>query len=250
VHNTRFCALPSLDVFLTAVLGDDNPASGAAFAADILREYDPDQPRDERGRWTTGASNISPTSATGPPGRIEQKHADAMVERLKKSPKGKELYEKAEKAANANGASGLSIKVEPASNLPPNTEAASDPRHGQIGIRNDVSDASLLEDIIVELANMARARELADLETRGITKMTRDQYIEAKEKLEFQSVQDTAKVWKAAAKECGQDASKCPTYGNPDDVLNLDFKTHFKRLTRQHKEFYGSQWDNANPRKR
>jgi hypothetical protein len=88
------------------------------------------------------------------------------------------------------------------------------------------------------------------LQTKGITKMRRDQYIEAKERLEFQSLQDTARVWKAAAKACGQDASKCPTYGNPDDVLKLDFKTHFNRLSQKHKEDYGKQWDKANLGKR
>ena len=76
--------------------------------------------------------------------------------------------------------------------------------------------------------------------------MTRDDYIEAMERLEFQSVQDTAKVWKSAAKGCGQDPSKCPSYGNPDNVLKLDFKTYFSRLSQSHKEGYGKQWDAAN----
>lgn len=37
-----------------------------------------------------------------------------------------------------------------------------------------------------------------------------------------------------------------PTYKNPHDILKLDFKTHFSRLSAQHKEGYGRQWDQAN----
>ena len=48
---------PSTAEFTTAILGECDPTTAAAFAATILREdnFDPNQPRDERGRWTTGA---------------------------------------------------------------------------------------------------------------------------------------------------------------------------------------------------
>jgi hypothetical protein len=47
------------DEFLARILGEQKPGGGAAFAAAILREYNfnPDEPRDERGRWTTGGSS-------------------------------------------------------------------------------------------------------------------------------------------------------------------------------------------------
>jgi hypothetical protein len=234
--------------FATAILGDPSAADAPEVNAGILRErnFNPDQPRDERGRWTSGDSQGIPTGDADTTEGIGQKDADTMLDRLKKCLQGKELFDKAEKAAKANGASGVTVKVEPPSNLPPNTESACDPQHGQIGIRDDVSKPSLLEDIIVELGNVTRAKQFADLDTKGIANMTRDDYIQAKEKLEFESVQDTARVWKAAAKDCGQDPSKCPTYGNPDDVLKMSFKAHFNRLSQEHKKRYGKQWDEAN----
>jgi hypothetical protein len=241
-------SLASLDGFVAATLGQSSPASAAAFAAQILGEhnFNPNEPRDEKGRWTTGGSSSSTADETGRLGKMEQKDVDAMVEKLGKSPEGKELLEKAEKAAKDIGAEGLTIKAEPRENLPNSDEAACNPKTGTIGIRDDLSDAKLLESLIVELGNMARAKELADLQTTGITRMTRDQYIKAMEGMEFLSVQDTARVWKAVAEDCGQDASNCPSYGNPDDVLKLDFKTHFNRVTQSHKENYGKQWDRAN----
>ncbi|MGO8690452.1 MAG: hypothetical protein ACLQLG_12590 [Thermoguttaceae bacterium] len=216
-----------------------------AFGSDILREYDPNEPRDEKGRWTTGGSNDSATKADAPSRKIEQKDLDAMVDKLKKSEEGKAFFDKAEKAAKDAGADGLTIKVEPEENLPNDSEAASNPKTGGIGIRDDVSDAKMLEDLLVELGNITRSKEFNDLMTSGVKKMTRDAYIEAMEKLEFAAMQDTARLWKATAKDCDQDPSKCPTYGNPDDVLKLDFKTHFKQLSEKHKEFYGKQWDAA-----
>jgi hypothetical protein len=168
-----------------------------------------------------------------------------MVEKLRKTPEGKKLYDKAEKAAKDLGANGLTIKAEPAENLPNRGEGACNPQTGNIGVRDDLSDAKRLETLGVELGNVARAKELTDLQTNGVTKMTRDEYIKANERLEFQSVQDTAGFWKAVAKDFGQDPTQCPTYGNPDDVSKLDFNTHFNRLDEKHKESYGKQWDAA-----
>jgi hypothetical protein len=54
----------SVEAFVTAIRGEHNPASAAAFAAKILYEYSPDQPRDERGRWTTGDSHDDSLNAT------------------------------------------------------------------------------------------------------------------------------------------------------------------------------------------
>jgi hypothetical protein len=238
----------STAAFAAAIFGEEGPVEAIGSAAGPVREWNfsPDQPRDWRGRWTSTGAGGDGRDGTGRSQRIEQKDADAMLARLKRSPRGRELFEKAEKAAKANGASGVTVKVEPESNLPPNAESACDPQHGQIGIRDDVSKPSLLEDIIVELENLTKAKQFTDLDTKGITRLTRDDYIRAKERLEFESVQDTARVWKAAAEDCGQDPSKCPTYGNPDDVLKMDFDTHFNRLSREHKERYGNQWDEAN----
>lgn len=65
MDNSTSCALPSSEAFVAAILGEDNSASATAFAAHILYEYDPDQPRDERGRWTTGGSHSDLPSAIG-----------------------------------------------------------------------------------------------------------------------------------------------------------------------------------------
>ena len=297
-------------------LSPDHEQQLISRRADVREaNFDPNEPRDRRGRWTTGDASVGPFAATnfgpdrsevdepsamvpqtlpakpgGPFGDIPQplpyrpdpnkrplaiplpfvrhpgepqdhvvkdvafmqkaslvqKDMDAMIDKLKKSLAGKALYDLAEKGAKANGADGLTIKIEPPENLPPGQEAASDMIHGQIGIRDDLSDAKALESLLVELANMARAKEFTDLQTNGIRKLTRDQYIEAMAKLEFQSMQDAVRNWKAVAKDFGQDPSNCPTYGNPDDVLKLDFRTHFNRLARAHKGVYGSQWDAAN----
>lgn len=43
--------------FVEEILGGPTRSSTAAFVADILREYSPDQPRDDWGRWTSGGSS-------------------------------------------------------------------------------------------------------------------------------------------------------------------------------------------------
>lgn len=74
MDNSISCAPPSIDEFLAAVLGEYDPADAAAFVATILREqnFDPNEPRDERGRWTAGGSSddwrgTSPYDASEPP---------------------------------------------------------------------------------------------------------------------------------------------------------------------------------------
>jgi hypothetical protein len=66
--------------------------------------------------------------------------------------------------------------------------------------------------------------------------------------LEFENMQTAARIWKAVAKDLGQDPSKMPTYNSPDDLLKRDFKAHFSQLARRHKEEYGRQWDRAHSR--
>jgi hypothetical protein len=54
----------TLDEFVEAVAGKCSPARAAAFAAAVLCEqgYNPDEPRDWRGRWTTDGSGTSGNS--------------------------------------------------------------------------------------------------------------------------------------------------------------------------------------------
>ncbi len=55
----------SSEAFAAALRGHRDPAVGAEFAETILREYDPDQPRDERGRWTSdGESDDTPSETS------------------------------------------------------------------------------------------------------------------------------------------------------------------------------------------
>ncbi|MGD0899438.1 MAG: hypothetical protein ABR915_16505 [Thermoguttaceae bacterium] len=55
---SRSGVFPSHDEFVAGILCEHNSGDAAAFAAAILREYNynPDEPRDEKGRWTTGGS--------------------------------------------------------------------------------------------------------------------------------------------------------------------------------------------------
>jgi hypothetical protein len=237
----------SSEAFAAAILGKSKLAESVEFAATILREYSPDQPRDEKGRWTSDGSGDGAAQTTSTSGKREQKDLDTMVERLTKTSEGKKLYDTAKKAAKDAGSDELTIKLEKPENLP-NSEAAMDPQSGTIGIPDDASDASMLEDILVELSNMAKSKEFAELQTKGIKQLTRDKYIETMERSEFDSMQSAARIWKAVAKDCGQDPSKMPTYKNPDDVLKRDFKTHFSQVANEHKEGYGHQWDDANSR--
>ena len=48
--------------FAAAILGEDAPVDAAAFAAILLGEqnFNPDEPRDERGRWTSDGSATQP----------------------------------------------------------------------------------------------------------------------------------------------------------------------------------------------
>jgi hypothetical protein len=75
MDSSKSYASPSHGEFLAAILDESNPANTAAFAAAILdsrdpagaaafaacilgeHNFNPDEPRDERGRWTTGGSN-------------------------------------------------------------------------------------------------------------------------------------------------------------------------------------------------
>ncbi len=68
------------------------------------------------------------------------------------------------------------------------------PSDGRIGIRDDLSDAKMLETIIVELGNMTRDKALNDLQTNGVKKMTRDEYIQAMEKQEYESARHSDAV--------------------------------------------------------
>ena len=129
-------------------------------AVDTLREYDSDEPRDERGRWTTGGSFWG---ARGPAPTAEwtKRVSIGMVDKLKNSKEGKSLFDKAEKAAKGMGHVGPQpSESEPAENLPAGAERAqSNPGDGGIGIRDDLSDAKALETVVVELENMAQAEE-------------------------------------------------------------------------------------------
>jgi hypothetical protein len=86
MSSSTFAPIPDRDDFLAAVLGQPRPAEtaaflaaiidvpdragAAAFAAAILGEggYNPDEPRDERGRWTTGGAGTSGTLGNHTPG--------------------------------------------------------------------------------------------------------------------------------------------------------------------------------------
>jgi hypothetical protein len=239
------CGRMSSEAFAAALLGHRAPAVGAEFAETILREYDPDQPRDERGRWTSDGESDDTPSETSSKKKKEQKDLDALVEKLRKTDDGKKLYDAAEKGAKAAGADELLLRIEPPERLP-GTDAAIDPRHGAIGIPDGASNASMLEGLLVELINMTKAKELVELQLKRIKEMKRAEYIEAMERLEFKSAQNAARIWKTLAKDFGQDSSRMPTYKNPSDFLKLDFKDHFDSLNKEHKERYGRQWDAAN----
>jgi hypothetical protein len=224
----------------------------AAACGDLHEgNFNPDEPRDERGRWTTDGTSDSQASSglsdvSDSPKQIGQKDLDATVAKLRKTDAGKTLFDRAEKAAKAMGASGLGIKAEPPDNLPGGAEGAMSPTQGGIGIRNDLDDAKALETVIVELQNMAQAKALADLQKNDVTKMRRDEYIKAAEKIEFKSIQDAANVWKAVAQGFGESPARMPTYGDANGILKMDFNDHFKKLAPSHKENYGQQWDAAN----
>ena len=59
MDRSRYGVPPSLDAFLTAILGECNPASAATFAAEILREdhFNPSETGDERARRNTVVSH-------------------------------------------------------------------------------------------------------------------------------------------------------------------------------------------------
>jgi hypothetical protein len=56
------------EAFVAKILGKKEPGSAGAFSSAILREYnfDPNEPRDERGRWTTGGGNATDPLGTQP----------------------------------------------------------------------------------------------------------------------------------------------------------------------------------------
>jgi hypothetical protein len=234
----------SAEAFADALLGRRKRSESSDFVETLLREYDPDQPRDEQGRWTSDASTDGTSSETSPK-KKEQKDLDALIEKLRKTDDGKKLYDAAEKGAKAAGADDLLLRIEPLERLP-GTDAAMDPRHGAIGIPDGASDASMLEGLVVELNNMTKAKELVELQSKRVKELKRDEYIEAMERLEFKSAQNATRLWKSLAKNFGQDPSRMPTYKNPSDFLKIDFKDHFDSLSKEHKERYGRQWDAAN----
>ncbi len=228
----------SVDAFSAQLLGESNPIKSAKFADQFFYEYSPDQP-DAKGKWTSdGSSGTASASASGTC-LCEQKDLDTMVDRLIRTPEGLKLYQAAKKA-KGRGAEGLEIKLDKIAG------AAMDPKNGIIAIPENGSEASMLEDILVELHNMTKAKEFNELQSKGIKQLSRDKYIEAMEKWEFDSVQGAARLWKGIAKSSGQDPAKMPEYGDTDEVLKLTFKQHFEKLQPAHKENYGRQWDAAN----
>lgn len=95
---------------------------------------------------------------------------------------------------------------------------------------------------------MTKAKDFAELQSKGIKQLTKDKYVDAMVRLEFGSVQNAANVWKAVAKGFGQDPAKMPEYGNPDELLKFDYKKYIEKVGQGHKANYGRQWDEANSR--
>jgi hypothetical protein len=57
--------------FVATILGEDDRTGGAVSAAELLREFNPDEPRDWRGRWTTGGAETSGTSGASLADRLD-----------------------------------------------------------------------------------------------------------------------------------------------------------------------------------
>ncbi len=180
----------SVDAFSAALLGESNPIKSAKFAEQFFYEYSPDQRRDEKGKWTSGGSSSTASPSASNETR-EQSELDTMVDRVLRDPEGKKLYETAKKAAKSAGGNDLEIRLEKLERLP-GREAAMSPKEGAIGIPENASDASMLEDILVELHNMTKAKEFIELQTTGVKRLSRAKYVEAMEMLEFDSVQGAA----------------------------------------------------------
>lgn len=267
MDNSRVCELPSHDAFIAAILGEHNPADAAAFAARILYEYSPDQPRDERGRWTAGGShddwlNAVAYDVSAPSqdraGGVSEDDLQRIVAQLRTSPAAKKLYDEAQKALFADkqykgkGSLIINLYPDPKTFPEPNITTqsvpdvlqsnASNSKTGTIWIEKNDPRENVFETLLVELAHIAQRRNFMNL-VDNAKKYTRDEFVRKIEEYEFNSMQRAAQVWK----ECWKDW-RCPRYmpswGNPDDVLKMTFDEHFRRLSANHKERYGIFWDN------
>jgi hypothetical protein len=63
----------SVEEFAAAILGESNLTESAEFAEAILREYSPDQPRDEKGRWTSDEASDGQRATKTPAENVSKK---------------------------------------------------------------------------------------------------------------------------------------------------------------------------------
>jgi len=267
LEHSGACVPSSHDEFLAVILGEHNSTSAAAFAAEILREYSPDQPRDQRGRWTAGGSHDdwlaaitygAPAPSLERTGRISEEELQKIVAQLQASPAAKKLYLEAQQALfadkryKAKGSLIINLFPDPKTLPKPDITTqpvpdvgqpnASNPETGTIWIdRNDPRE-NVFETLLVELAHITQRSKFIDL-VDNAKKYTRGEFIRKMEEYEFSSMQRAAQVWKECWKDwnCPRDT---PSWGNPDNVLKMTFDQHFKELSARHKEMYGNLWDN------
>jgi hypothetical protein len=254
------------DDFILAIIGRPNPSSVAHFTSELLREFNPDEPRDERGRWTTGGSvnNSSNQLALAPAaypsqraGKTSEQDLQKIEGELKASPAANKLFQEAQKALfkdrEYKGKDSLIINLFPDPKEFPNPKVTTQPvsdvdqpnasnvKTGTIWIEKNDPRENVFETLLVELAHITQRETFIDL-IDNANKHTRDEFIHKMEEYEFHSMQRAAEVWK----ECHKDwncPKNTPSWGDPDDVLKMTFAENFKRLTAEHKENYGLLWD-------
>ena len=186
-----------------------------------------------------GYTGNNPVNFSDPSGLISEAGLTHAVADLKACAAGGRLFDKASGALKKDPpGKGVAISTKPADDLVPNS---SNVMTGSILIDGADPRCTALETILVELSHIANRGAFIKL-IQGACDMTRASYIRAMEENEFSSRQSAVETWKACSAEW-KCPDRCPTYGNPDDVLKETFEQHFKKLTPEHKEFYGKDWD-------
>ncbi len=306
MNGSRFYASPGLDSFLAAILDkpdrasaaafavaildegesagvaaiyDDRDAANAAFAATILREYDPNEPRDWRGRWTTGRSDGSPRGATDQPG--QKSEPGVQVEKGKGGFTAKDLLDELGKhddakklLKDAENAVGKPINIRLITGLGPGGSEATDGSQevgkqtvktaaGDIIIDPDQEVARALDTLVFELLNLTQAatsRQLRKELDNG--EVSQNQYILRVKMIEdrslylrnqmYSSVQnfhpklpdDLERVYRGGAAAQIESAEKQDLENAEVDVSNHGRgASDWSKIVVQHKGRYEDQWN-------
>ncbi len=161
-----------------------------------------------------------------------------LQDKLKKCDGGTDILNKAKKANNGKDPV---VKVgTPSSGFDAETDTSS----GTITISKNSDTCTATESLIFELANMSRKSDFDKVDQDAAAgKLSREEYIKANERIEYENVKDILKATDSCKKAWG-----CTNHAFDFEGFRgaKDFDDYYKNyLSNSHKDHYGKIWDTS-----